>query len=371
MDMRRNLQDDSDIDTRSRVLIVDDAPENIRILSEVLKEKYIVMFACNGKDALRLAQGLPAPDIILLDVIMPEMNGYEVCLGLKTSPITNHIPVLFITAQNDETEEAHGLTLGAVDYISKPFRSSLVTTRVENQLELKRYRDRLNDLVHERTRELSLTHEVTIEAMATLAEWRDPETGAHIRRTQLYVQALAEHLAKSPKYAAELTREVREMLYLSAPLHDVGKISISDNVLRKPDRLTPEEFDEIKQHTTRGKDILAASEKKLGKDSFLSIARTIAHSHHERWDGKGYPQGLVGEEIPLSAQIMSVADVYDALRSHRVYKPVMPHKDVRALIFEGRGTQFAPDVVDAFMALDAEFIRIAQEFADSEPIITA
>ncbi len=361
---------------RSRVLIVDDAPENIRILGELLKDKYTVMFARNGEDALRLANGSPTevggkatapkPDIILLDVIMPGMDGYEVCQKLKESPRTHDIPVLFITAQSDEKEESRGLSIGAVDYVSKPFRSTLVLTRVDNQLELKKHRDALDDLVKDRTKELSLTQEATIEAMASLAEWRDPETGMHIKRTQKFVKVLAEHMAEWENYADKLDAKTIELLYLSAPLHDVGKVCIPDAILQKPGRLTEDEFEQMKQHTLRGRDALSTADSKLGSDSFLRIARTIALNHHERWDGKGYPRGLAAEEIPLPAQLMSVADVYDALTSRRVYKPPMPHEKAKQLIVEGRATQFAPDVVDAFLAIEDVFIQIAADFADKE-----
>jgi putative two-component system response regulator len=352
---------------QSRVLIVDDAPENIRILAEALKNEYIIMFARSGDAALRLAtETEPPPDIILLDVIMPGMDGYEVCRHLKENERTRNIPVVFVTGQSEEVDEARGLALGAVDYIGKPFKTSLVKTRVANQLELKRHRDRLDELVRERTQELALTKEVTIEAMATLAEWRDPETGAHIKRTQRYVRKLAEYMAANPKYAPELDANTVELLYLSAPLHDVGKVSIPDSILLKPDRLTDEEFTEMKRHTTRGRDALAAAERKLGGNSFLRLAREIAYGHHERWDGKGYPQGIGGEAIPLPARLMALADVYDALTSRRVYKPALPHEEVANMIRQGRGSQFDPDVVDAFLSLQDEFLAIAQRFQDQE-----
>lgn len=348
----------------SRVLLVDDAPENLRMLSEALKNDYTIMFALNGISALRLAKGDPQPDIILLDVIMPGMDGYEVCRRLKEDPRTHDIPVLFITAQNDEAEEARGLQLGAVDYVSKPFRSSLVKTRVANQLELKLHRDRLDELVRERTHELDLTREVTIEAMATLAEWRDPETGGHIKRTQNYVRTLAEYMATLPQYTSRLDKDTIELLYHSAPLHDVGKVSIPDAILLKPGKLTAEEFEEMKMHTTRGKEALAACERKLGGNSFLRLAREIAHGHHERWDGNGYPQGVMGEDIPLPARLMSVADVYDALVSKRVYKPALSHEDAMAIILQGKGTQFDPSVVDALVHEQEACRAIAARFAD-------
>lgn len=351
---------------RSRILLVDDAPENLRILSESLREDYTIMFAKNGPDALRLAMGNQPPDLILLDVIMPGMNGYEVCRRLKEESATRDIPIMFITAQNEETDEATGLSLGAQDYIAKPFRVSLVRNRVANQLKYKRYRDHLNDLVHERTRQLALTQEATIHAMASLAEWRDTETGAHIKRTQNYVKALALHMAGQHKYRHQLDADVISWLYLSAPLHDVGKVAIADTVLHKPAPLTDEEYEAMKAHTVLGRNVLAAADKFLGEDSFLKMACDIAYCHHERWDGRGYPQGLKEEEIPLPARLMSLADVYDALRSQRVYKPAMTHESAAKIILDGKGTQFDPDVVDAFMAIQEQFKTIAERYKDLE-----
>ncbi len=349
---------------RSRILLVDDAPENLRILSETLRTDYTIMFAKNGPDALRLAIGTPQPDLILLDVIMPGMDGYEVCRQLKEEPSTRDVPIMFITAQNEEMDEATGLSLGAQDYIVKPFRASLVRNRVANQLKYKRYRDRLNELVHERTRQLALTQEATIHAMATLAEWRDTETGAHIKRTQNYVKALALHMAEQPKYRNILDADAISWLYLSAPLHDVGKVAIADTVLHKPGPLTDGEYEAMKEHTAHGRAVLAAADKFLGEDSFLKMACDIAYCHHERWDGRGYPRGLKRDEIPLPARLMSLADVYDALRSQRVYKPAMPHETAARIIFDGKGTQFDPEIVEAFGAIQAEFKAIAERYSD-------
>lgn len=356
---------------KNRVLIVDDAPENIWILVEALKDEYTLMVAKDGLSCLRLAHGPNPPDTILLDVVMPGMDGYEVCRQLKEDPATSGIPVLFVTSQNDSGNEAHGLDLGAMDYIVKPFQPALVKTRVHNQIELKKHRDQLDELVLERTRQLALTQEVTIEAMATLAEWRDPETGGHIKRTQNYVRTLAERMRSLPAYAPLLDENTVEWLYLSAPLHDVGKVSMPDSILLKPGRLTPEEFEQMKMHTIHGRDALEAAERKLGGNSFLQLAREIAYCHHERWDGKGYPQGLKGEQIPLSARLMSVADVYDALTSKRVYKPALPHDEVVSIILSGSGTQFDPSVVEAFAAVQDKFRDIASHYADQEPALLA
>ncbi len=353
-------------ESTSRVLIVDDTPENIQVLMETLKAEHALLAAKNGEKALRLAFAEPRPDVILLDIMMPGMDGYEVCKQLKADVRTKDIPVLFITALTEEEDEARGLALGAVDYITKPFRPGLVKMRVRNQLELKRHRDHLDLLVKERTRELALTKEVTIESLATLAECRDPETGGHIKRTQHYVKALAQRILPHSRFAPLLDDEVIELLYLSAPLHDVGKVGVPDAILLKPGKLTDEEFVEMKKHTLYGRDSLAKAEEKLGGNSFLRQAKEIAYSHHERWDGKGYPQGLAGENIPVAARIMAIADVYDALISRRVYKPPFPVAKAVAIIAEGRGTQFDPDLCDAFLEMQDEFRMIALEFADFE-----
>ena len=347
------------------VMIVDDTETNIDILVEALGKDFDLRVAMDGETALEAIADEP-PDFILLDIMMPGMDGYEVCRRLKAVPETRDIPIVFLTAMSDEEDEARGLGLGAVDYITKPFSPALVKARVRNQLELKRYRDHLEDLVRERTRQLVLTQDVTIQSMGTLAEYRDPETGGHIRRTQHYVRILAEHLKTHPKFRERLTDTAIELLVKSAPLHDIGKVGVRDNILLKPGELTEAEFEEMKQHTVYGRDAILASEKKLGQDSFLSVAREIAYSHQEKWDGTGYPQGLKGEEIPLFGRLMAVADVYDALISKRVYKPPYPHETAVAMIREGRGTHFDPDVVDAFLDLSDEFRKIALENADFE-----
>ncbi|MCA1945013.1 MAG: response regulator [Desulfovibrio sp.] len=352
--------------SQSRVLIVDDTPENIQVLMETLRGEHALQAAKDGEKALRLAFAEPHPDLVLLDIMMPGMDGYEVCRRLKADVRTRDIPVLFITALSEEEDEARGLALGAVDYITKPFRPGLVKMRVRNQLELKKHRDHLDELVQERTREVALIKEVTIESLATLAECRDPETGGHIKRTQHYVRALAAKVASHPRFTPHINDAIIELLYLSAPLHDVGKVGVPDAILLKPGKLTPEEFEQMKTHTTLGHFSLSRAEEKLGGNSFLRIAKEIAHSHHERWDGKGYPQGLAGDDIPVPARLMAIADVYDALISRRVYKSPFPHTRAVSFIAEGQGTQFDPDLCAAFLEIQGDFRQIALEFADFE-----
>ena len=349
-----------------KLLLVDDNTTNLQLLHETLDELgYKLLIAKNGKTALTIAQKAK-PSIILLDIMMPEMDGYEVCRRLKADKNTAQIPVIFITALADDEDEAKGLDLGAVDYITKPINPALVRARVRNHLELKRYQDHLEKLVEERTRRLALTQAVTIEGLATLAEYRDPETGGHIKRTQNYVKALAKHLEAHQRFRNELNDDVIELLYLSAPLHDLGKVGVRDNVLLKAGRLSDEEFEEMKKHTIYGEEALRITQQKLGKDSFLECARQIAYSHQEKWDGSGYPQGLMGDQIPLGGRLMALADVYDALISKRVYKPPFPHEKAVEIIVEGKGKHFDPDIVDAFLELEDTFRNIALTFADYE-----
>ena len=347
-----------------KILLVDDNTTNLQLLHETLDGLgYKLLIAKNGKTALVIAQKA-RPSLILLDIMMPEMDGYEVCRRLKADDTTSQIPVIFVTALADEDDEAKGLGLGGVDYITKPINPELVRVRVRNHLELKRYQTHLENMVKERTRRLALTQAVTIESLATLAEYRDPETGGHIKRTQNYVKALAVHLKDHPRFRNELNDDTIELLYLSAPLHDLGKVGVRDNILLKAGRLTDEEFEEMKKHTLYGEEALRITEQKLGEDTFLHYAREIAFTHQEKWDGSGYPQGLKGDKIPISGRLMALADVYDALISKRVYKPPFSHKQAVQIILEGKGSHFDPDIVDAFIKLEDTFRNIALTFAD-------
>jgi len=349
-----------------KVLLVDDNTANLQVLRENLDGLgYKLLIAKSGKSALEIVRKA-CPDLLLLDIMMPEMDGYEVCRRLKAAEESRHIPVIFLTAMADAEDEAKGLALGAVDYITKPINPDLVRARVRNHLELKRHRDHLEQLVRVKTREVQLTQAVMIESLATLAEYRDPETGGHIKRTQNYVKALAVRLKGHPRFRDLLDEQAIELLYLSAPLHDIGKVGVRDNILLKPGRLEDAEFAEMQKHTLFGEEALRITEQKLGKSTFLRHAREIAGSHQEKWDGSGYPRGLKGEAIPVSGRLMALADVYDALISKRVYKPPFPHAKAVQIIQEGRGTHFDPDVVDAFLALEDTFRNIALTFADCD-----
>jgi putative two-component system response regulator len=363
-----------DLHENATILVVDDTPDNLFLMSGLLKDLYKVKVASGGEKALRIAQSDNPPDLILLDVMMPDMDGYEVCRRLKENPGTRDIPVIFLTAKSAVDDERMGFELGACDYIAKPVSPPIVMARVKNHLALKASADFLRDkndyLEREvvlRTREVAEVQNVTIHAMASLAETRDSDTGNHLRRTQNYVKCLATALQAHPRFSATLTDSYITTLFKSAPLHDIGKIGIPDNILLKPGRLEPHEFDIMKTHTTLGRDVIQTAEDALGiKVEFLTIAKEIAYSHQEKWDGSGYPLALAGDAIPVSARLMAVADVYDALISRRVYKEGMPHEKAAAIIIEGRGQHFDPDMVDAFVALQDEFRAIAARYADSE-----
>ncbi|MEW6077175.1 MAG: two-component system response regulator [Thermodesulfobacteriota bacterium] len=354
---------------RRRILIVDDMPSNIKILNDILREDYAVSVAINGAEALEIVRGPARPDLILLDIMMPEMDGYEVCRRLKDDPETREIPILFVTAMGDVEDETRGLELGGVDYITKPVSPPIVRARVNNHIRLKLHQDHLEELVWVRTRELAVTQDATIRSLASLAETRDNETGGHILRTQRYVRALAEHLRSRGNFLSLLDDRYIDLLFKSAPLHDVGKVGVPDAILLKPGRLTGEEFAQMKKHTTLGRDAIRRAEDRLEGDtgsSFLRLAREIAYTHHEKWDGSGYPEGLFREDIPVSGRLMAVADVYDALVTRRVYKPAFAHNRAVAIIEDGLGSHFDPDVCRGFLEIEDTFRNIALEFSDCE-----
>jgi cyclic di-GMP phosphodiesterase len=368
-----------DFTAKPSVLIVDDTPENLTLMNGLLREHYRTKVANSGARALALATADPRPDLVLLDIMMPEMDGYEVCRRLKAEASTKDVPVIFLTAKAEVEDEQKGFDVGGVDYITKPISPPIVLARVKTQLSLKAAADFLRDKnafleteVSKRTRDVQVVQDVTIMAMASLAETRDNETGNHIRRTQNYVSALAKKLRTHARFRAQLDDATIEMLHKSAPLHDIGKVGIPDAILLKPGKLTPEEFEVMKTHTTLGRDAIVAAERLINTpSSFLRLAREIAHFHQEKWDGSGYPEGLAGEAIPLSARLMAIADVYDALISRRVYKPPFPHDEAVAIIRAGRDRHFDPDLVDAFVEVQQEFRAIAERYADSEADVAA
>jgi putative two-component system response regulator len=361
------------------ILVVDDTPDNLAVLGELLAPCYKVLVANSGPRALQLAIADPKPALILLDVMMPGMSGYEVFDILKSDAETSDIPVIFVTSLASIEDEERGLDVGAADYISKPIRPPIVLARVRSQLQLKRARDLLRKqnsfLEGEIARRLSdytAAQDVSIHALARLAEKRDPETGNHLMRTREYVRCLAEQLRSHPRFEFFLTERNIQLLHKSAPLHDIGKVGIPDHILLKPGKLTPEEWVVMRTHAKMGSGAIEAAEHDALKSvEFMRVAKEIAHYHHEKWDGSGYPEGLAGDAIPIAARLMALADVFDALISRRVYKPPIAFDKARDIIVHGRGSHFDPDVVDAFLVSFDEFCAIAGRYADSDEILQA
>ncbi len=357
---------------KAKILVVDDEKFFIDVVVELLNGEYKVSVAKDGEHALRLANAEPLPDLIMLDIMMPDMDGYEVCRELKNNPITRDIPVIFLTVKSEVGDEVKGFELGAVDYILKPISPPIVKARVATHLALNRARRQLTDqnqmletMVQERTEELNRTKDVAIYCMASLAETRDAETGKHILRTQNYVRILAQGLKSHPRFRDYLSDQIIEMLFKTSPLHDIGKVGVPDHILLKPGKLDPGEWEEMKKHAVYGYEALMRAEQELGTTDFLQMAREIAYTHHERWDGTGYPRGLKGDDIPISGRLMAVADVYDALISYRVYKGPVSHEEAVKTIQKASGSHFDPDIVDQFIDLQMEFYRIATELTDN------
>lgn len=356
------------------ILIVDDMPENLLVLGDALRQSYHVKIANSGARALEIASASPRPDLILLDVMMPGMDGYAVLERLRHDPGTRDIPVIFITAADSEADEERGFELGAVDFIHKPIRPSIVQARVRTHLELKATRDALYNRnlnleteVQRRIRENRQIQDVSMRALASLAETRDNETGNHIRRTQNYVELLARALRPHPRFAALRAEGIIELIVKAAPLHDIGKVGIPDHILLKPGPLDADEWRIMQTHARLGAEAIEAAlldENDQTPLAFLHIAMDIAYSHHEKWDGSGYPDGIKGEAIPISARLMAVADVFDALISRRVYKPPMPFHEAARIIRAGAGSHFDPEIVAAFDACFDACVAIAQRYAD-------
>jgi len=343
------------------ILIVDDIDINVEILENILQSSYRIVTANNGREALELLRAAETlPKIALLDVMMPEMGGRELFEEMKADARLRRIAVIFITAENDSESEL--LAAGAVDFINKPFLPEIVRLRVRNQMELKNYSDNLERMVEEKTAEATKTLDNALQGLANVIEYRNLESGEHVRRTQLYVQALCGYLIESGSaYAGELAELQPDTIMKSMALHDIGKISIPDRILLKPGRLDPEEYEIMKTHTTRGGQIIG----ELGDVSsslYLRHCEDICVAHHERWDGRGYPRQLKGSEIPLVARLAAVSDVYDALVSVRVYKPALPCGEAFKMIADSSGTEFDPVIVDAMLNIQERFQEISLKY---------
>ncbi|MDI1259134.1 two-component system response regulator [Aquabacterium sp.] len=353
------------------ILVVDDAPTNLTLLAGLLDKTYRVKLASSGAKALELAQRSP-PDLVLLDLMMPGMDGYEVCQRLKQDPRTSHIPVIFLTAMQEPEDETRGFEVGGADYIHKPISPAVVKARVKTHLQNKAFHDYLNNRnvklqtqLETQMAQLDHLRDSTLFIMISFAEFRDEDTGNHVKRTQEYVRVLATHLWGQGLHHDVLNPDSIQLIAKSAPLHDIGKVAIPDSILLKPGKLTAEEFEVMRGHPLHGWEMLNRAALRVGEETdFLAYAMEIARSHHEKWDGSGYPDGLRGQAIPLSARLMAVADVYDALISRRPYKEPFSHEVAMAFINEGRGKHFDGDIVDALHATQAMFIDIASQWKD-------
>lgn len=363
---------------RPRILIADDSLDNIEFLGNVLGGEFDICFATSGEEALGVVAENHV-ELILLDCVMPGMSGFEVCQRLKSNATTRDIPVIFLTSLDGTVDEESALSLGAVDFVHKPVSPSVVGLRVRNQIMLSRARkqlqhhnEELEQLVEERTREivdrerrLVNAQTAAISTLCAVVEARDKDTGGHIWRTQSYIEELAKQLRDRGKYQERLSEDIVQMIVKSAPLHDIGKVAVPDAILLKPGKLSPEEWAIMKSHCVIGRDIMLSARHEHAEDElFFKYATEIAYCHHERWDGAGYPRGLIGEEIPLCARLMAVADVYDALRTKRIYKTAYTQEESLRLMKLGRETQFDPELIDAFIAGKDRFYEISLKLGD-------
>jgi len=364
---------------KKTILIVDDQASNISVMGDVLSPYYKVRAANSGKRALSNLQKAQAVDLILLDVMMPDMDGYAVLNELRNNVETRNIPVIFVTAMDETDDEEYGLELGAVDYMTKPIRPAILLARVRTQLALKDAKDRLiyqnNNLeaeVQRRIAESNLIRDIGMKALSSLAKTRDNETGGHILRTQGYIDLLARELALKPDNAAYLSDKKIDYIVKAAPLHDIGKVGIPDAILLKPGKLTIEEFEVMKQHAKLGADALRSciddveSVEEHKELEFLNVAIEISQHHHEKWDGSGYPDGLSGESIPLPARLMALADVFDALISRRVYKAPFSFEDSVHIIIQGSGGHFDPQIVEVFKLKQLDLLEISKRYAETD-----
>jgi putative two-component system response regulator len=353
-----------DMDIQNSILVVDDTPTNLRFLQEILKKEYKVYASPSGARALTFLERV-IPDLILLDVEMPGIDGYEMISRLKQDPRWEAIPVIFLTAQEGREKEEQALALGAVDYILKPISHSVVLSRVRLHMELQMYQKRLENLVELKTDELLRTQDAIIDMLSNVTAYRDNETGAHIMRTTIFVEKITERLMEVNLPGYRITRDYAINMGKSSKLHDIGKVGVPDSIMLKPDRLTPEEFEIIKQHTVLGGMILDDAIAGLeSASSFLDVAREIVVGHHEKWNGMGYPDGISGTDIPISARVMAIADVYDALISKRPYKKAFTHDEAIAIIRKDSGTHFDPYLIEICDPIFDSFEVIAAQYLD-------
>ncbi len=347
-----NLQAANMPEATSLILIVDDEPDNLHVLSNLLRANYRVKAAVTGRKAIEIAQEYPQPDLILLDVMMPEMNGYQVCEQLKSHPSTKKIPIIFITAKESAEDEQKGLEAGAVDYITKPINPPIVEARVRTHISLHNQNKLLEQRVQERTRELEETRLQIIRRLGRAAEFKDNETGLHVIRMSHYARLIAEAISKDPIWS--------DLVFQAAPMHDIGKIGIPDHILLKQGKLNSEEWDIMRKHPEFGARIIGGNEH----SDLLNMAKEIAMAHHEKWDGSGYPSQLKGKDIPISARIIAIADVFDALTTARPYKEAWPVDKALNFISSQAGQHFDPRLVEVFKEQLPSVLQIKELYSE-------
>ncbi|AEF81109.1 HD domain-containing phosphohydrolase [Leadbettera azotonutricia] len=358
---------------RKRILLVDDSQVNLKMARNTLMNKYDVFTVPSAEKMFLFLESNPA-DLILLDILMPNVSGYKAISVLKKNEKTRDIPVIFLTSKSDPGSELEGFNLGAVDYIAKPFSPPLLIKRVDAHMlvesqkrELQYLNDNLQHLVDEKTGAVLSLQNGILKTISNLVEWRDDVTGEHVERTEYSLRILTEAMRKKQVYIDELENWNLELFFQSAQLHDVGKIAIRDQILLKTSRLTPEEFEEMKKHTTFGERIIKKIQEGAKETVFLTHARIMAGSHHEKWDGSGYPRGLAGEDIPLQGRIMAVVDVYDALVSQRPYKKAFSPDEAAGIIGSEKGRHFDPRITDIFLEVYPQFRLPVQVLHFEEP----
>ncbi|GEA50774.1 hypothetical protein VIN01S_15780 [Vibrio inusitatus NBRC 102082] len=346
-----------------RVLVVDDSIDDIDAMMGLLKQDYMVIAATNGERAISLANKHPQPDIILLDVDMPEIDGYEVCRRLKENSETSEIPILFVMPDAAQPSDFAGIELGAMDYLVKPLIPNLAKARVKNCLDLIEFRTASKNTTLETANK---TQAALIETIGKLVDYRRSKSGNHIKRTQLYVKRIAQSLLASSEKHTELNESLIEQLYCSAPLYDIGMMAIRDDIVLSSKQLNDAEFERVQQHTNVGQQILEEFESSLDDEPFIKLAKEMVATHHERWDGTGYPLGLKEGSIPLSGRIVAIADVYDALISKRAYSHPVQHAEAVKTIREGSGSQFDPELVEIFLSVEPKLRDIALLYSDHD-----
>lgn len=345
---------------RKHILVVDDNVTNLKIAEQTLKPYYKVSLLISGIQALRFLKKTQ-PDLILLDINMPEMDGYQTLKEIKQEDSLSQIPVIFLTSQTDSDSEVQGLTLGAVDFIAKPFVAQSMLSRIKLHLEVHEYRCHLEEKVKEKTEMIEQMQDIMMRGLAELVECRDKNTGGHVKRTGEYLKVFTESVVEADIYPELALENYVHDLIRSAPLHDIGKIGINDQTLLKNGSLDEEEFEYMKQHARLGGMALEKMINETHGESFLYIAKDMAECHHEKWDGTGYPNGLKGEEIPISARIMSIVDVYDALTTKRSYKEAFSHEAAVDIIIKGKGTAFDPKLIEVFEQVHHTFLLAGNE----------